>query len=296
MLCLAATACADVTVESDLAYDERFTSTRLDVHAPPVSDVPRPAVIVVHGGGWAAGVGGERNVMAPHADRLAAAGFVAFNLSYRLTRQDGDEEGVFPRPVQDVICALAWVRVHADEFNVDPDRIASYGYSAGGHLASLLGVATAGDAVAPDCAAASEAPNVDGVQPVRAVMSGAGVQDMRELPAVRQVTDFLGGDCDEVPDVCVAASPIEYVEPGAPPFLFIHGNEDLFVGFDHSKRMREALRAVGTEARLLEVPGGGHLSNQTAAGDVWDLGLSIDTPAAWQATIDFFDHTIGPVP
>ena len=281
--------CHDVVEESDISYDDRFETTRFDVYSPPPAAAPRPAVLVIHGGGWAAGVAGERGGMADHARRFAAAGYVAFNLSYRLVGNDGDESGVFPRAVQDAICALSFIRAHADDYGIDPDRIGAYGYSAGGHLASMLGVAENEPLVQPDCASGPTGP-------VNAVISGAGPEDMTALPQVYVVTDFIGGTKDEVPELYAAASPLTHVRPGAPPFLFIHGSDDWFVNFtDNTIAMRDALLAVGSEARVLKLPGGGHLWNRTASGDAWDIAQSIDTPAAWEASIDFFDHRIGPV-
>ena len=78
--------------------------------------------------------------------------------------------------------------------------------------------------------------------------------------------------------------------------MFVHGDSDWFVDLEHSKKMGAALDAVGTENRLLEIPGGGHIWNRGASGGTWDLATSIDTPQAWAATIDFLDHAIGPVP
>jgi acetyl esterase/lipase len=198
-----------------------------------------------------------------------------------------------PRPavlvihaVQDCVCALAFVRAHADEYGIDPARVAAYGYSAGGHLASMLGTAAGDPVVAPDCAAGKTGP-------VAAVVSGAGPQDMRLLPEVEVVTDFVGGTQAEVPQAYLDASPIIYVAPGAPPFLFISGDNDWFVDIEHSRRMQRALAEVGTESKLLAIPGGGHLFNRGASGASWDLELSIDTPESWAVTIDFLDRTIG---
>src|SRR5688572_22058173 len=159
--------CADVVVESNIAYDERFAVAKLDVYSPPQRETPRPAVLVIHGGGWRED--SDRGFMAKHAERFALAGYVAFNIEYRGTPGDG----AFPGAVQDVVCALAFVRANADRFGIDPARIASYGYSAGGHLAQMLGVAASSPVVAPDCAAATEL-----VAPVNAVVNGAGPTDM----------------------------------------------------------------------------------------------------------------------
>jgi acetyl esterase/lipase len=88
------------------------------------------------------------------------------------------------------------------------------------------------------------------------------------------------------------------VTPDAPPFLFIHGDDDWFVNIDAQERpMKRALDAAGVRTRLLEVPGGGHIFNRGADGTAWELPLtSIDTPESQAAMIDFLDTTIGPPP
>ena len=275
--------CSDVVVETDIAYDDRFDVAKLDVYSPPPAPGPRPAVLVIHGGGWHEPL--ERDGLADHAQRLAEAGYVAFNLSYRLVPSGGE----FPHAVQDCLCALAWVRAHAGEYGVDPARVGALGDSAGGHLVSMLGTAATDPAVAPDCAAGTTGP-------VQAVVSGAGPQDMALLPQVDNVIAFVGAKKEDDPQRYADASPLSHVAAGAPPFLFVHGDSDWFVDLEHSKKMGAALDAVGTENRLLEIPGGGHIWNRGASGGTWDLATSIDTPQAWAATIDFLDHAIGPVP
>jgi acetyl esterase/lipase len=272
-------ACADIVVETDISYDDRFAITRMDAYLP--ADTPRGAVVVIHGGGWRAGLG--RDGMADHSRRLAAAGYAAFNIDYRVTPDGGE----FPHAVQDCICALAYVRAHAADYAIDPARIAALGYSAGGHLVSMLGTAAGDPIVAPDCAAAGD------TGPVAAVIAGAGPEDMMLMPEVDVVVAFVGGTKADAPERYVQASPISYVAPGAPPFLFVTGASDWFVDPEHAHRMQDALTAVGTDSRLLEIPGGGHLLNRGASGASWDVELSIDTPEAWAAMLDFLDRTIG---
>jgi len=255
------TGCSDVVVESDVSYDPRFAAAKLDIYSPPAGDVARPAVLVIHGGGWKQG---SRADIADHARRFAEAGYVAFNVDYRLT-----PSGQFPNAVQDCVCALAYVRANAAELGIDPDRVATYGYSAGGHLASMLGVAAGQDAVAPDC-------EWGDTGPANAVVSGAGPQDMGMLPEVDAVVDFVGGTRAAVPELYAAASPISYVAEGAPPTLFITGDADWFVDIEQSRMMQRALDAVGVETRLLSIPGGGHLLNRGPSGTSWDIELSID--------------------
>jgi acetyl esterase/lipase len=276
--------CTDVSVRTDVSYDDRFGADVLDVYMPPDAGVPRPAVLVIHGGGWTEGV--DRSSTADVAQRLAGAGYVAVNIEYRLTPNGGQ----FPHAVQDCFCALAWMRAHASELGLDPLRIAGLGYSAGGHLVSMLGTSAADPGVAPDCVAGPAAP-------LAAVVSGAGPQDMTSLLQVGPVIDFVGGSKDAVPEKYAEASPITHVAPGDPPFLFIHGDNDWFVPISNAHRMQAALDGVGTMTRLLEIPGGGHIWNRGANGGDWELPLtSLDTPEAQAAMIDFLDHTIGPPP
>ncbi len=156
----------------------------------------------------------------------------------------------------------------------------------------MLGVDRAAD-VQPDCAEAT-AP----VEPLNAVIDGAGPVDMEALPEVGVVTDFVGGTLDEVPDLYRAASPLYHVTSGAPPFLLIGGDDDWFVRYTkQTEPMHAALVAAGNEAHLLRVPGGGHVFNRGVDGSEWEIPMtSIDTDEAQAAMIDFLDHTIGPPP
>jgi acetyl esterase/lipase len=277
-----ASGCLDVTVDKNVPYDDRYDVAVLDIYRPPPADMPRPAVVTIHGGGWHTGI--YRSSLAGIAERLADAGYITLNIEYRLVGNGGE----FPHAIQDCLCALAWTRAHAGELGIDPTRVAGLGYSAGGHLVSMLGVASDVASVQPDCAAGPAAP-------FDAVVSGAGPEDMRDLAWADAVQDFIGGSLSEFPDRYDDASPILHVRPGAPPFLFVHGTNDYFVPIAHSRDMARELDDVGTDARLLEVPGGGHIWND--AGGDWELPLtSIDTPAAQAAIIDFLDDTIGPVP
>jgi acetyl esterase/lipase len=279
-------ACGDVTERGNINYDPRNGADVLDIYAPPPASTPRPAVLVIHGGGWSEGI--DRSSMASHAERLAAAGYVTLNLDYRLTPHGGK----YPHAVQDCFCALAYARNHATELGIDPAKIAALGYSAGGHLASMLAV-DRDDDVQPDCAEATAR-----AEPVAAVIPGAGPEDLAAFPPAQLVQDFVGGSLDQVPELYRAASPLSHVTAGAPPYLLIAGDDDWFVQFTkQTEPMQRALEAVGVSTRLLRIPGGGHVFNRGADGGSWELPLtSIDTPEAQAAIIDFLAHTIGPPP
>ncbi len=241
------------------ATDGRDT-LRLDLELPTGAG-PHPLVVLLHGGGWE---GGHRSAMQGEMRALAARGYAAATVSYRLTAGSRD---VFPAAVQDVRCAVRWLRANAPTLDVDGARIGALGFSAGAHLASMLGVAAAQPTL--DHAAAGGgagwrclAPG-SGAPAVQAVVSVAGPQDLRvngpyTQEQARLVTNFLGAFPGDAPELAALASPIVHVGPGAAPFLLVHGTRDELVPIAHARRMREALHAAGVAATLLEERGLGH--------------------------------------
>jgi acetyl esterase/lipase len=267
----------DLTEHTNVHYDDRFgDSTIMDVYAP--DDVgEHPAVLLIHGGSWS---GGSKAEFTQAAQRLAHSGYVAATINYRLV-----PDGVFPRAVQDCLCALSYFRAHATDYHFDPKRVAVWGYSAGGHLASLVGVAADDPTLAPDCAAGpTSAP--------AAVVSGAGIDDFRGLGDIGAIHDFMGGSESDLPDAYQHASPITHVAAGKPPFLFVSGSADLIVDPKYSIAMKDALLGHGNDATLIEIAGGGHLINPSTDFDSY--GEESDhTPEAWVAIEAFLARTIG---
>jgi acetyl esterase/lipase len=211
-----------------------------------------PLVILLPGGGWSSG---SRASLDGEMQALARRGYTAATVEYRLTQAP---RNIFPAAAADVRCAVRTLCRRAAEFHIAPRHIAVMSYSAGGHLASLLGVgASAAELDVGDCD--WDATDVQ----VQAVVSYAGPQDLRvNGPYTREqaelVTNFLGVFPGDAPGVARLASPIAYVAAGAPPFLLLHGSNDPLVPVTHARRMRDALRAEGTPASLLEIPGVGH--------------------------------------
>ena len=117
-------------VLADLAYGAD-PAQKMDVYLPAGFAGPRPAVELIHGGGWQ---GGDKGFYAPLGRALAARGFVAFSVNYRLT-----PAARYPAQADDVQRAARWVRARAGEYHLDPARLGALGDSAGGHLALILG-------------------------------------------------------------------------------------------------------------------------------------------------------------
>jgi len=220
----------------------------MDMLRPPDGAAPRPAVLFVHGGGWQSGSRREHYA----ARVLASGGFIAATLDYRLS-----DAAPFPAAVEDVKCAVRFLRAGAAQYGIDPQRIGIVGASAGGHLAMLA-------AVAEETAGLEGSGGWEGVSSrVQAVVSFYGWSD---FPAGSEAIArngsgapaFLGGLFRDLPETYRRASPIAYVSAGDPPLLLLHGDRDRMVPLDQSERMLQAYRQAGLPAELVIVQGAGH--------------------------------------
>jgi acetyl esterase/lipase len=219
---------------------------------------PRPAVVLFHGGGL---VYGEPFQDADWAKWLAEQGYVTFMAGYRLFDPDTGENP-WPAQLDDAQRAIRWIRAHADEFNVDPERVCAIGHSSGGQLAGLLGTTEVVDDADADLAGVSSR--------VDCVVSVSGVADMM-VPGAGTLwsevfTQMFGATAEEVPDVWQAASPAYNVDGETVPFLVIHGNHDEDVSAEMARNLAAALAEAGVEFVYAEVP--------TDHFDVLDLELT----------------------
>lgn len=250
------------TVQRDIVYAEKDGATLLADVYRPAGDEPRPAVLVVHGGAW---IVGNKTQLGFAARRLAQQGFVAMAINYRLAPRFK-----FPAQLEDCRAAVEFLREHADEYHVDPKRIAGLGYSAGGHLVALLG---AGGHLNTD-----NAPD-DATQPLlRAVVAGGAPCDFSSLPPTLRILEYwLGGTRQQCPEVYEHASPLRFVTADDPPMLFFHGAQDLLVDKSSPTAMVAALAAAGVQCKLTILPDKGH------AGAMFD-------PRFVEASVEFLNE------
>ena len=223
---------------------------KADLYQPLGMQGAQPAVLLIHGGGWAAP--DRREQMASIAERVAARGYVVMNATYRFAPQY-----IYPAPFDDLREALKWLRANAEQYNVDPNRVAAMGYSAGGHLAALLGV-------------------VEGPANVRvqAVVDGAGPTDLRKYQGGKLVPQFLGGTQQAVPQQFIAASPITHVTADDPPVFLYHGASDLLVPDHHSRDFKAALDAAGVHSEWYRQHLRGHITAFFTDGGAIDAALN----------------------
>ncbi|WP_224998999.1 alpha/beta hydrolase [Cesiribacter sp. SM1] len=175
-----------------------------------------PAVLMVHGGGWRTG---DKSLVKPMAQQLAAAGYVTAAVEYRLSL-----EAPYPAAVHDLKAAIRWLRANAAEYGIDTSRIAVYGTSAGGQLAALIGTTNnlkklegAGDHQ-QHSSSVQAIIDVDGVLAFKHPESEEGTM----------AAQWLGGTYEEVPQNWQEASALTHVDKNTPPVLFISSSYPRF--------------------------------------------------------------------
>lgn len=241
--------------QSTVTYDDRAgQKLEMDVYLPATpGKEKRPAVLLIHGGGWSAG---HRRDFSWIGRWLADHGYVAFSVSYRLATAETNH---WPAQLDDVQRSIRWIRAHADTYQIDPEKIAALGASAGGHLAACLGTMNTRDNTDPDLAGYSSR--------VSCVVDLCGPTDLTEdlRPKVAKgewcngVIDTLLGKPDR--EGAREASPLFRVDGQSAPFLILHGSKDDIVPLDHSQRLENALKQAGVEARLITMDCGHSFEN-----------------------------------
>jgi acetyl esterase/lipase len=203
---------------------------------------PRPAVMLIHGGGWTSF---DKSTMRPLALFLSRSGFVTVPVDYRLFH---DEASRWPAQLDDVQRAVRWVRANSSKYNIDPNHIGAYGHSAGGQLALLLGMLETRDN--------SDAALAKYSSKLQAVADASGPTDFTVHVSdddTKFLAGFLGGDLADRPELWRAASPISYVSKSNAPILLIHGTRDEMVPIAESEAMNDALKKAGASVQFLRL-------------------------------------------
>lgn len=250
---------------------EGYRHLHLDLHRPAAADGPVPVVVWMHGGAWLFGVRDLLPLEWPPNIIIQSAidaGMAVATIDYRHSR-----EAAFPAQLHDAKAAIRYLRAFGPELGIDPERIAVWGESAGGHLAAL--------------AALIDDPELEGdvglTGPPSSVAAAVCFYPVTDVEALPPMSDALPPDVKaailasgatlppEPVDVLLEhspyprdtartlLSPITHVTAGAPPFLLIHGEADTLVPVDQSIRLAKALTDVGVDVTLVTVPGADHV-------------------------------------
>lgn len=215
----------------------------------------RPGMVLVHGGAW---ILGTRYQQAWYCRQFARNGYVVMTIDYRLMPWYP-----FPSCLHDCKAAVRWMRTNSRKYRIDPNRIVTFGASAGGHLAALLATTEPVDGLEGDA-------NPCASSQVQACISLYGAVDLtlyRDKPlhgrlnvlTMNFLRDFTGRGVSS-PDLSTieSASPLTYARSTSAPTLLVHGTKDSLVHYEQSVRFHEKLQSLGVPSRLISLPGRGH--------------------------------------
>lgn len=243
-------------------YENR--AMKMDLLVPQGKE-PMPAIVFVTGGGF---INANKDSYIQERLRLAEEGYVTASIEYRVA-----PTATFPEPLQDVKAAVRYLRAHAEQFRIDPDRIGIFGGSAGGYLAAMAGTTSGtrrfdtGD-------------HLDQSSAVQAVVDLYGVSDLTSIgadyaPEVQALHRTSGatealwlkgspvfngraGGVQDYPEEAEAANPLHYISETTPPFLLMHGDRDTVVSPSQTEILHQALRAKGVDSTRYVVQGAAH--------------------------------------
>jgi len=274
----------------------------VDIRRPADADGSRPAVMLVHGGGWSSG---QASDMDTWADLLADAGWVSFSVDYRLS---SPTQGAWPAALDDVQAALAWVRANASAYGGDPDKLVVLGESAGAHLTALLAIEGDSNGVRPAAAATWSAP-LDLAQLVPVDQEGTVVtlavgttQDGVSVPGctgnpqceefwlVGWTPWFVGCGPSACPSDYTAASPLGQATKQTAPLWMANSTEEL-VPLGPAKQFDAELSTAGVKHALRVVDGKAHAHGYYES--VWNEmmpWLATELGVAAPAPVDFGDE------
>ena len=242
-----------VIVHGNIPYNnDTLKKHLLDIYLPADAKGKLPLVIFIHGGGW---IGNDKYSDMGYMPNTIATmlnnGMAVASIDYRFATQ-----AVFPAILQDCNKAVSFLYDNADKYNLDENRIAIMGFSAGGHLASLMG--TSQNNKVKDF----YFPNTYRPFQYKAVVDFYGPTDLVLLPGNEDAKSpealLIGATPLERPDLAKAASPITYIDKNDPPFLIFHGEKDNIVSNKQSKLFNAWLKYYGVQNELTIVKDAPH--------------------------------------
>jgi acetyl esterase/lipase len=271
----------------DLPYATISPAQKLDVYWPAEGNGPFPVILSIHGGAFMGG--DKRDVQLMPMLESLKRGYALVGVNYRMSG-----EAIFPALIHDIKAAIRWVRANAETYLFDPDRIASWGGSAGGYLSLMAGVAAGVEELDDSSLGNSEQPDH-----VQAVVSWFPPTDFLKMDEQLAESGFLpppefshsganspeslllGQKITDIPDLVRIANPETYIRAGLPPFFIQHGRMDDTVPYQQSLTFAQKLAAVAPETVTHEI-----LPNARHADPAFE------TPQNIQKVLDFLDNVL----
>ena len=263
---------------ADLAYATQSDAQKLDLYIPE-GDGPFPVVIMVHGGGFMFGDKADGAGLTG-VDQLLAAGYAVASINYRLSG-----EAQYPSQIYDAKASVRFLRANAEKYNLNPDKFAAWGASAGGNLVSLLGTtcgveelegADLGNAEQSSCVQAV----VDWFGPIDFLkmdeqFAGTSCEQSHNA-ANSPESKLVGAEIQTVPDLVATTNPMNYITADDAPFFIENGTADCNIPPIQNKNLADALSAVigADNVTYVSLEGAGHGGSQFETAE--NLKLVID--------------------
>jgi acetyl esterase/lipase len=250
-LALAATilfgSCSTNYIEQEIKYKTKDSHQfEAELYSPKNTTGKLPLVVVIHGGGWT----NRSGDMVSLSKHIAESGMIALNITYRLAPKVR-----YPIQVDDVKSVFTWINANADKYNIDKDRIFTWGYSAGAHLAFILGN------------------QKDLELPIKGIVVGGIPSYLPGYPKSPLITELMGMSFEADPKAWNAASPISFVSQKTPPTFVYHGADDSLVGVDQAELLVKKLNEVGIRNQFHVVENMGHMTVYFFSKESEDKGI-----------------------
>lgn len=251
------------TLHGNISYqNDTLKKHLLDIYLPPNASGKVPLVIWVHGGGWLSNDKyADMGYMKETIAEIINQGYALASIDYRFSTQ-----AVFPAQMLDCNAAISFLFDNADKYGFDKDRFALMGFSAGGHLASMIGLSKNNAVDAFFMPGSSKKFNF------KAVVDFYGPADLTLFPGANDAKSpeglLIGAAPLDRPDLAKIASPVSYVDKNDPPFLIIHGEKDDLVSPSQSQLLHAWLKVSGVPTELIVVPGAPHFGAMFDADEI----------------------------
>jgi len=276
----------DIAVHKDIVFTVvDGHELKLDIAVPKYLKAPAPVIVDIPGGSWRV-----VNKSAEDALFYAKYGFIGVSITHRTS-----DIAVFPAAVHDCKTAIRWLRAHAKEYYINPNKIGVTGFSSGGHLAALLG--TSGG----DTFLEGKGGYLDYSSSVQAVVDHFGPTDFFKMndseladridhfAANSPESLFLGGPLRDKPELVRLANPIVYIDPEDPPVLIGHGEKDGLVIINQSELLYAALKKAGVPTSFIRVENADHMYRPYK----WDAEISPTIADMNRMTLEWFAKWLG---
>jgi acetyl esterase/lipase len=259
---------AGTTFHQNIPYaNDTLKKHLLDIYLPATPKGALPLVVWVHGGGWMQNNKySDMGYMKRTVGGFIEAGYALASIDYRFSTT-----APFPAQIQDCNAALEFLSKNAAKYGIDKDRIVLIGFSAGGHLASLQGLALNNNVT--DFYAGGKKPTYK----LRGVIDFYGPSDLLAMigsvdpdSTNDPISLLLGASALRRPDLSKRASPVTYVDKNDPPFFIVHGEKDESVPYQQSVLLQSYLNLAGVKNEFTLVKGAPHFGEMFDAQDIRD--------------------------